>query len=528
MYSWLQAMFQSAPAALLFLASLGAPSALSARDGIYGEPTPITPTRLRAHLEFVADDLMEGRDTPSRGLDTTALYISTQLKLWGVKPGGDNGSYFQFINLGSAVADAEKTTMKLAGQDLKFGEDFVAQGSTGQANGKMVFVGQGWMIKEKGIDPYKGVDVKGKLLLVAGGQPTGFRRIMRAGKEGVDFLSPESAVKLYGAKGIVRVASDVDLAGWDRLSGKTPPRASGPSAKVADVPLVIVKPEAMQKALTSQANAIIANNSPTPPSAAIDADVSYNVVMKPVAVRTENVVAIIPGSDPTLKAEYVAFGAHMDHVGMGGNGPDKIFNGADDDGSGTVSILEICHAFATGPKPKRSMLFVWHCGEEKGLWGSSYFTNNPTVPIDKIVAQLNIDMIGRSRKPGDTNAANKMLTGPNEIYVVGSKRMSDDLYNASVAANNDLYKLQYNYHYDEPNDPESIFTRSDHYNYAVKGIPIIFWFDGVHEDYHRPGDEVSKIDFEKMAKVARTVYGLGFRLGNDANRPKVLRSATGG
>lgn len=236
-------------------------------------------------------------------------------------------------------------------------------------------------------------------------------------------------------------------------------------------------------------------------------------------------MGIVTGSDPKLKDEFVALGAHIDHVGKRDNMQgDNIFNGADDDGSGTVSILEIAHAMATGPKPKRSILFVWHTGEEKGLWGSSYFTNNPTVPITSIVSQLNIDMIGRSKKPGDTNPANKMLTDPNAIYVVGAKKLSTDLGSAVDMVNGSMYKLNYDYHYDAPNDPESIYTRSDHYNYAVKGIPIAFWFDGVHEDYHRPSDEVQKIDFNKMQQVARTVCGTAFFLANEASRPKVDKS----
>lgn len=519
-------MVHRAPVALLAVAVVASCPAVAGLDGLYGEPTAITPSRLRAHLELVADDLMEGRDTPSRGLDITALYISTQLKLWGVKPAGDNGTYFQHIALGAAVADATRTTCKIAGHDLKFGDDFVATGATGKFHGKMVFVGQGWMIKSENIDPYKGMDVKGKVIVVAGGNPRGFRQLMRNGKSGVDYLSPDDAVTKLGATGVVRVASDVDLVSWDRMTGKTPSRASM-QARSGGVPTVVVKPESMSKVLGDDGAKLVASSTPQPGPFELTAEADADVVMNPPALHTQNVVAVIPGTDPVLSKEYVAFGAHMDHIGISNNGVDRINNGADDDGSGTVSILEIAHAFAVGPKPKRSMLFVWHCGEEKGLWGSQYFTNNPTVPLDKVVAQLNIDMIGRSKAPGDTDPEDRMLTGPDEIYVVGSKRMSDDLYNASVAANNDLYKLKYNYHYDEPNDPESIFTRSDHYNYAVKGIPIIFWFDGVHVDYHRPGDEVSKIDFEKMAKVARTVYGLGYRLGNDANRPKVLRSANG-
>ena len=154
--------------------------------------------------------------------------------------------------------------------------------------------------------------------------------------------------------------------------------------------------------------------------------ISFNSAIKIDMVPTQNVVAVWEGSDPVLKNEYVAIGAHYDHVGIGNpvNG-DSIYNGADDDGSGTTGILSIAGAFANGKiKPKRSILFVWHCGEEKGLWGSQYFTDYPTIPLDKVITQLNIDMIGRSKKEGDTNPKNKELSGPNEIYVIGSKMMS--------------------------------------------------------------------------------------------------------
>jgi Zn-dependent M28 family amino/carboxypeptidase len=209
-------------------------------------------------------------------------------------------------------------------------------------------------------------------------------------------------------------------------------------------------------------------------------------------------------------------------VGKRGDGPgDTIWNGADDDGSGTVAILEIAHAFATGLRPKRSTLFVWHAGEEKGLWGSDYFVEHPTVPLKNIVTQLNIDMIGRSRAPGDTKPANANLADGNSIYVIGSRRLSDELADTIVAVNKNMLKLNLDYKYDDPKDPEHFYERSDHYNYARKGIPIAFFFNGVHEDYHGAGDEVSKIDFVRMEKVTRTVYGIGWTVANTNARPKV-------
>jgi Zn-dependent M28 family amino/carboxypeptidase len=201
---------------------------------------------------------------------------------------------------------------------------------------------------------------------------------------------------------------------------------------------------------------------------------------------------------------------------------DKIFNGADDDGSGTVATMAIAEALAKSPeRPKRSVLFVWHAGEEKGLWGSEFFTDNPTVPVEQIVTQLNIDMIGRSKKEGDNNPANKDLTGPNELYVIGSKKMSADLGNLSEEVNKHYLNLAFNYKYDDPTDAERFFYRSDHYNYAKKGVPIIFYFSGVHEDYHGLADTADKIDYQKMEKVTRTVFAMMWRLANAPVRPKV-------
>jgi Zn-dependent M28 family amino/carboxypeptidase len=203
-------------------------------------------------------------------------------------------------------------------------------------------------------------------------------------------------------------------------------------------------------------------------------------------------------------------------------GEDKIFNGADDDGSGTVAVLAIAEALGKSKiRPKRSILFVWHAGEEKGLWGSEYYTKFPTVDLSKVVTALNIDMIGRSKKPGDTNPKNKELSGENEIYVIGSKMMSSDLGRITETVNNAYLKLNYNYKYDDPNDPNRFFFRSDHFHYAKNGIPIVFWFDGEHEDYHGAGDHADKIDYVKMEKITRTIFLTMWEIADTKNRPVV-------
>jgi Zn-dependent M28 family amino/carboxypeptidase len=280
------------------------------------------------------------------------------------------------------------------------------------------------------------------------------------------------------------------------------------------------------------AEAIFSNEAQNPLSGAANAsfdlsaakNLNLNLVLKPEIVWTQNVAALWEGSDARLKNEMVAVGAHYDHVGVQPNAPgaDKIWNGADDDGSGTVAVLAMAEALAKSQKrPKRSILLVWHAGEEKGLWGSEYFVKYPTVDIKNVVAQLNIDMIGRSRRADDANPKNKNLTGEQEIYVIGSEMMSSKLGAVTKSINDSFLKLNYNYKYDDPKDTNRFFFRSDHFNYAINGIPIVFWFDGVHEDYHGTDDEAEKIDYAKMERVSRTIFLTMWEIADLKERPAV-------
>ncbi|MBS1724286.1 MAG: M28 family peptidase [Armatimonadetes bacterium] len=512
---------------LSLLPLLALAASASFAQGKFGNDAAITPARLKAHLEFIASDELQGRDTPSNGLDTAAKYLAAQLSLWGAMPGGDGRTYFQKIKLSRGRVVFDKSTLEFDGKQYPYGTGFKAAQSGGSAKAGLVYVGHGYMSKAKGIDPYKGMDVKGKILVVVSGMPKGLSFRDMQGEPGKDYMWPAMAAQMYGAAGVVTIPDAEYLKDWQprtetRMGGFSP---ETPGEK--SVPTVTASAELAQALLAGEkVTAEQAMNNSEAPDTGFALSSSKSLKMEVAQESedqwTQNVVAIVPGTDPKLKSEYVAFGAHYDHVGMRTSGTgDRIFNGADDDGSGTVSILEICHAYLTGPKPKRSLLFVWHCGEEKGLWGSDYFTEHPTVDIKSIVTQLNIDMIGRSKKEGDTNPANKVLTGPKEIYVVGSTKMSTDLQTVSETVNKSFLNLSFNYKYDDPKDTERIFYRSDHYNYARKGIPIIFYFDGVHEDYHRPGDEVQRIDFQKMSEVARTVYATGWTVANASKRPVV-------
>jgi hypothetical protein len=246
-------------------------------------------------------------------------------------------------------------------------------------------------------------------------------------------------------------------------------------------------------------------------------DATYDVVRTQL---TQNVIGIVEGSDSRLRNTYVAAGAHYDLVGSIAGAPDhppgivtpgaiddRIWNGADDDGSGTVALMALARAFAHGPRPKRSLVFVWHAGEERGLLGSRYFADNPTIPIETVVAQLNIDMIGRNR--------NDKASEGDTVYLVGSDRISSELHEISREANRALPRpLTLDYEMNDPADIEQVYYRSDHYSYAAKGIPIIFFTTGLHADYHANTDELSKIEFGKLTRVAHLVYETAARLAN--------------
>ena len=497
----------------------------------------ISASQLRDYLTFIASDEMEGRDTPSRGLDTTAKFIAMNLDRWGFRPAGDNGTFFQRIGLRREQLDAAHSSAEINGQKLCLGDDFLPNAVGTTLTGGLVYAGNGWVIKSKNIDPYQGVDVKDKIIVVLGqGIPRGLTRADLTGTMGVDWSSPAVYAQQHGAKGVLAIPDSTIAQNWElqRLRSLQPGRAvvekfttQNPTPPVPAILMSMKMANTLFEGEKYDAATLVSRGQNGEQVAAFDLNSTKNVSIT-VAVKTEhpgtqNIVAVWQGRDPVLKYEYVAVGAHYDHIGICAPGAaDPICNGADDDGSGTTSLLAMAEALSRAKqKPKRSVLFVWHCGEEKGLWGSRYFTEYPTIPLDHIVTQLNIDMIGRSKKDGDADPRNKELSGPNQIYVIGSKMMSTELGELSERVNKSFLNLQYDYRYDDPNDSNRFFFRSDHFNYARKGIPIIFFFDGVHEDYHRPGDEPQKIDYQKMEKVARTVYMTLWEVANRQARPKI-------
>jgi len=464
---------------------------------------------MRTWLTYISSDDLEGRGTFNEGLGLAATYIADQIKDGGVAPGGDHGSYFQRVPvLGIRNTDRSTLTVEVKGQTRTFrdGEGVTFQKFVGAA--RTFTVDQ---VEFLGSHPesMKAADYKGKVVVWL--EYPDSISLLAAEEGGISaVLTPGSGIA--GDTG----ASNADFVTSQRLD-------------LPRMPSITVGPELLDFLFSasdtnySQIRTRGSRSDPLKPFALKGARLTFNIDPNYRVVNTQftrNVVGIVEGSDPQLKSTYVAFGAHYDHLGyiqgtLYGGGTDRIYNGADDDGSGTTALIGLARAFAKGPKPKRSLVFVWHAGEELGLYGSRYFADSPPQSvgnINNIVTQLNIDMIGRNRdndpKEGST------------VYAVGADRISTELHNTLVDANASMARpLSVNFEMNDPSDGERIYYRSDHFSYASKGIPIIFFFSGLHPDYHQVTDTVDKIDFDKMARIGQLVYEIGRRVANQDRAP---------
>ena len=306
------------------------------------------------------------------------------------------------------------------------------------------------------------------------------------------------------------------------------PEATERMAKQKSFPSILVSTATANEILktsgtTAEALRVKLMSSKKPASQLIKVTVSASAMKNEVKVRAENVLGFLEGTDPKLKKEILVVTGHYDHIGLTTSGTDKVNNGADDDGSGTTAVLLLAEAFTNAKKaghgPKRSVLFMTVVGEEKGLLGSEWYSEHPVFPLENTITDLNIDMIGRVDETHTTD--------PEYVYIIGSDMLSSDLNAVGIKANKDYLKMNLDMKYNNRTDPNQFYYRSDHYNFAKHGIPVIFYFNGVHEDYHQPGDEVSKINFNLLAKRAQLVYFTAWELANGAKRPAVDKNEDG-
>jgi hypothetical protein len=498
-----------------------------------GASDKIESQKLKEYLSVIASDAMEGRDTPSRGLDSAARYIAGHLSQWGVKPAGDDGTFFQNIPLIAKHLNVEQSFVDVNGERLSYG-DYLFRRIVlpGEVSGNVVYVQHGCIIKSKKWNPYQGIDIKDKIIICAL-SPVNLSQDDFIGIRGADFEYPRDYAARCGAKAIICIPIFKSLVSWNQFMTAYIQKGQSIYEGVKPentIPILVASPRLLDLLLSGEKRSasdllagVMTGNYGESFELSKDKKVTIKTVLMLNPTKTQNVVGVLEGSDPILKKEYVAIGAHYDHLGIGFpvNG-DSIYNGADDNGSGTVSVLAIAEAFAKGPKPKRSILFVWHSGEEKDLWGSKHFVDHPKVPLNQIVTYLNIDMIGRSKKSSDSSEATRSLSGSNELYVIGSKMLSTELGELSEHVNKSFLNLTFNYKYDDlAADPYKLIFNSDQYNYVLKGIPIVFYYDGMHEDLHQPSDSVDKIDFMRMEKIVRTIYATAWEIAENAKRPKV-------
>ena len=538
----------SFPAALAVAACGGGPSV--------GAPTPraattaaITSADLRTRISIFADDSMQGRRTGTPGNAKGNAYIAAEVTRLGLKPAGDSGGYFQRVPLKRYQVDPAGALLRAGTGALSLRDYYPYQAEfripvRPIAGVPVVYIGgladsASWPARES---------LRGKVVL--------FRSAAHGNGLGVPSMGPAGPLGVIGGL----MVTDVDplIAQYQQVL-RTPSLVVQEPLNVppgVTQPRLIILPTAsVPKLFGKPLDALRPGDSTGP----LEGEVRY----QESDVVASNVVAILEGSDPARRSQYVALGAHNDAIGVvdpvdhdslrayntvirpqGANDEpreptpeegariralvdsmrrirparlDSIVNGADDDGSGSMGLLEIAEAAAKGEhRPARSILFVWHTGEESGLQGSRWFTDHPTVPRDSIVAQVNIDMIARGG-PSDEQRG-----GPGHIQAIGTRRLSTELGDLAEAVNRDgQYGLEFDYTYDADGHPDNFYCRSDHYMYARYGIPIAFFSTGGHRDYHQVTDEVQYLDFSKYTTVTRFVEALVLGLADLPHRPVV-------
>ena len=455
----------------------------------------ITPSDIHARIAFLASDALKGRDTPSQGLESAAAYIASEYARLGLEPHGDDGGFLQRYPYTIRTLRRDSTYVQITAggtETLPLGNEmFAMAGTPSTAAGDLLFTGT---------TVAAGTQLNGAIpvVYIGGALDRAWRTAL---------TSARNAARTAGANALM-VVLDPSISGDVVMQRSLTSAATGAVAPFP--PIVAIRYD--RAAQLFKKNGVdfdaLVTRAKAGPIAAVPLKASARVAtpVTEVVHHPPNVVAILPGSDPVLRNQYVVLSAHMDHIGVSAPDArgDSINNGADDDASGTSAVVEAAEAFASmKDRPARSIIFLNVSGEEKGLLGSQYFSEHPVVPLTSIVADINIDMIGR-------NAADTVVAIGQDYSSLGP--LTQEIVTAHpelhLTASRDIWPQ------------ERFFFRSDHYNFARKDIPAIFFFSGVHEDYHRPSDEVQKINTDKAARIARLAYYLAYEVANRREPPK--------
>ncbi len=491
----------------------------------------ITAEDMRNYLNVLASDEFEGRETGQEGQRKAAEFIAAHFEKLGFPTIGDSGTYFQNIAFTAENWDNGQIELTINGESHRHLSDFVSFPSANSnrerfAAGQVIFLGYG--IDDPKYSDYNGKDLTGKTILIYMDEPVD--KYGNSWLTGTPELSPWSTdwrkklevAHQHGVATVLLIDADIKkTVGEARKTllnsemrmgeGGNPEGRYTNNMFISSTLAKEIVGKKMKK-FAKLRDGIKKSGKP----AHMDFPCRLSMVQKKNKRQLlgSNVLGYIEGNDPRLKNEVVVVSAHYDHLGK--KGP-AIYHGADDNGSGSSTVMDIAQAFAQAKKdgqgPRRSILFLLVSGEEKGLLGSEYYSEHPIFPLENTVADVNVDMIGRTDPKHDGN--------PNYIYVIGSNRLSTELHDINEAANAEYAQLDLDYTFNAKNDPNRFYYRSDHYNFARKGIPSIFYFSGVHKDYHQPSDTVDKIMFEKMEKIGRLIFYTTWELANREDRIRV-------
>jgi hypothetical protein len=458
----------------------------------------ITAAGLKEKLSIIASAEMEGRETASPGQRKAAAYIENHFRKLGLLPGTSAGYQMQYPIYQDTLLEA---SLKVKGKYQKLDTSFslnIASASNGTYDiREIIFASYG--IVDSSRNDYQNVDVKGKWVLILEGTQGSPRTVADRRSPYSARAKVEQAIKL-GAKGVFIMSSDFPRRASEKKGAMYLKKTAS-----TDIPAITVSSDVAHEMLGLNPSQLL-QSIKNIPSGSYNADAIFTMNKRTLLLQSSNVIALLPGTDKA--DEYVLITGHYDHLGTRGK---EIFYGADDDGSGTTGVLELAEAFAKakneGHGPRRNIVFMTVSGEEKGLLGSEFYSENPIFPLNKVSVDLNIDMIGRI----DPTFKGDSL---NYVYIIGDDKLSTDLASITDSINKAYMHMQLDRRFNDLKDPNRYYYRSDHYNFARNGVPVIFYFNGTHADYHRSTDTVDKINFDLMAKRAKLVYYTAWEMAN--------------
>ncbi|MBC6996824.1 M28 family peptidase [Neolewinella lacunae] len=486
----------------------------------------ITVEDLTRHLTILSADDMEGRETGEPGQKRAAEYLRGEFARLGLPTIGENNGYFQRILFTRQMW--QHIDLQLDGESLRHLWEFASAPSQNAGRsavdiGELTFLGYG--IKDAAYDDYAGQDLRGKHIIILSGEPqdaAGNYRLSGNSSPSEWSATDQRKLSVAHEAGVATVfiidanfKDNVRAIRQETLDGRMK-MAETTEAERQAANVVYLTPQLSKKIMGRAAKKVVKARKKLEKSGKLK-PVTFPVALRLTQEKSveelvgENVLGFVEGTDPRLKDEVLVVSAHYDHIGRRG---DVIFNGADDNGSGTSTVLEIAEAFVKakemGKGARRSVLFLLVSGEEKGLLGSEYYANHPIFPLENTIADINVDMVGRVDEAHEDN--------PNYIYVIGSDRLSSELHAIGERMNSTFTQLELDYTYNAEDDPNRYYYRSDHYNFAEKGIPSVFFFNGTHADYHQSTDTIEKINFKKMALVGQLIFHNAWQLANQDRR----------